>query len=158
AARATWLTRDLTNAPANIKDPAWFAARATALADDAGLVSRTWDLADLTADGFGGILAVGAGSASEPRLVTVTYDPVGPDGEPRHDVRHVVLVGKGITYDTGGISIKPREAMVPMKTDMAGAAVALAAVLGAASAELPVRVTAVLPLAENHFSGSSYRP
>lgn len=158
AARATWLTRDLTNAPANIKDPAWFAARATALADDAGLASRTWDVADLTAGGFGGILAVGAGSASEPRLVTVTYDPVGPDGRPRRGARHVVLVGKGITYDTGGLSIKPREAMVPMKTDMAGAAVALATVLGAAAADLPVRVTAVLPLAENHFSGGSYRP
>lgn len=157
-ARATWLARDLTNAPSNIKDPAWFAARATALATDAGLVSRTWDADDLATDGFGGILAVGASSASPPRLVTVTYDPVGPDGEPRPDARHVVIVGKGITYDTGGISIKPREAMVPMKTDMAGAAVALAAVLGAAAEELTVRVTAVLPLAENHFSGASYRP
>jgi len=70
----------------------------------------------------------------------------------------VVVVGKGITFDTGGLSIKPREAMVPMKTDMAGAAVALANVLGAAEAGLPHRVTAVLPLAENAFGGGSYRP
>jgi leucyl aminopeptidase len=73
-------------------------------------------------------------------------------------VRHVVVVGKGITYDTGGLSIKPREAMVPMKTDMTGAAVALATVLGAAQAGVAHRVTAVLPLAENHFGGASYRP
>jgi leucyl aminopeptidase len=69
-----------------------------------------------------------------------------------------VLVGKGVTYDTGGLSIKPREAMVPMKTDMTGAAVALATVLAAANEGVAHRVTAVLPLAENHFGGASYRP
>src|SRR5699024_5600620 len=72
--------------------------------------------------------------------------------------RHVVVVGKGITFDTGGLSIKPREGMVAMKTDMAGAAVALATVLGAAAAGLPHRVTAVLPLAENAVGASSDRP
>lgn len=87
-------------------------------------------------------------------MVRVTWTPTGR----RAAGRHVVLVGKGITYDTGGLSIKPREAMVPMKTDMAGAAVVLAAVLGAAELAIPHRVTALLPLAENAVGASAYRP
>jgi leucyl aminopeptidase len=132
------------------------ADRAVELAREAGLRVEVRGPAELAAEGFGGILAVGAGSASAPRLVTVSYEPAATDSARR--TRHVVVVGKGITYDTGGISIKPREAMVPMKTDMAGAAVALATVLGAAAAQVAHRVTAVLPLAENHFGAASYRP
>lgn len=159
AAAATWLVRDLANVPSDVKDPAWFADRAVELADALGLDTTVRGPAELGSEGFGALLAVGAGSARPPRLVTVTYDPadhgVLPAGA---DVRHVVVVGKGITYDTGGLSIKPREAMVPMKTDMAGAAVALAVVLGAARARADRRVTAVLPLAENHVGAASYRP
>jgi len=151
-AGATWLVRDLANTPSNVKDPAWLAERARRLGSKAGLDVQVLGPRELAAGGFGGILAVGAGSASSPRLVRLTYTPAGGGG------RHVVVVGKGITYDTGGLSIKPREAMVPMKTDMAGAAVALATVLAAARAEVPHRVTAVLPLAENHFGAASYRP
>jgi leucyl aminopeptidase len=151
-ARAAWLARDLANTPSNTKNPVWLADRATALAHEADLEVEVWDLARLRAEGFGGILAVGVGSASEPRLVTVRYRPASSGGQ------HVVVVGKGITYDTGGLSIKPRDAMIPMKTDMTGAAVALAVVLGAAEAGLPHPVTAVLPLAENAFGASSYRP
>lgn len=154
AARATWLARDLAAVPSNVKDPAWLAATAARLAQDAGLEHRVLGPDELAAAGLGGILAVGAASASTPRLVTVTHEPL----ETGDAVRHVVLVGKGITYDTGGLSIKPREAMVPMKTDMAGAAVALAAVLAAAAAGVPHRVTAVLPLAENHVGAAAYRP
>lgn len=152
AATATWLVRDLANTPSNVKDPAWMADRARRLAGRAGLEVEVLGPRELAAGGFGGILAVGAGSASPPRLVRVAYTPAGAAG------RHVVVVGKGITYDTGGLSIKPREAMVPMKTDMAGAAVALATVLAAAEARVPHRVTAVLPLAENHVGAASYRP
>ncbi|MFC8193236.1 leucyl aminopeptidase family protein [Cellulomonas sp. NPDC057328] len=153
AASATWLVRDLTNTPSSTKDPAWMADRARRLATRAGLEVEVLGPRELAAGGFGGILAVGAGSASSPRLVRVAYTPpAGGTG------RHVVVVGKGITYDTGGLSIKPREAMVPMKTDMAGAAVALATVLAAAEAGVPHRVTAVLPLAENHVGAASYRP
>ncbi|WP_136518818.1 leucyl aminopeptidase family protein [Cellulomonas telluris] len=152
AAAATWLVRDLANTPSNVKDPAWMADRARRLAGRAGLEVEVLGPRELAAGGFGGILAVGGGSASSPRLVRVTYTPEGRAG------RHVVVVGKGITYDTGGLSIKPREAMVPMKTDMAGAAVALATVLAAAEARVPHRVTAVLPLAENHVGAASYRP
>ncbi|WP_264031914.1 leucyl aminopeptidase family protein [Cellulosimicrobium sp. SH8] len=161
AADATWLVRDLANVPSDVKDPAWFADRAVELADALGLDVTVRGPAELGAEGFGAILAVGAGSARPPRLVTVTYDPADHGVVPADagaDVRHVVVVGKGITYDTGGLSIKPREAMVPMKTDMAGAAVALAVVLGAAGARSDRRVTAVLPLAENHVGAASYRP
>lgn len=156
AASATWLVRDLANTPSNIKDPAWLAAQAVRLAEAAGLTVTVRGPQELAAEGFGGILAVGSGSASTPRLVTVEYTPEAE--APAGGWRHVVVVGKGITYDTGGLSIKKREAMVPMKTDMAGAAVALATVLGAAAAGVAHRVTAVLPLAENHVGGASYRP
>ncbi|KRD42856.1 leucyl aminopeptidase [Cellulomonas sp. Root930] len=152
AAAATWLVRDLATTPASTKTPAWLADQAKHLATKAGLEVTVRSPRELAAEGFGGILAVGAGSASPPRLVTVSYTPTNAGG------KHVVVVGKGITFDTGGISIKPREAMVPMKTDMTGAAVALATVLGAAAAGVAHRVTAVLPLAENHVGGASYRP
>ncbi|MDM8086198.1 leucyl aminopeptidase family protein [Cellulomonas cellasea] len=155
-AAATWLVRDLANTPSSVKNPAWLAEQAVRLGAEAGLSVQVRGPKELAAEGFGGILAVGAGSASTPRLVTVDYTPAGD--APARGRRHVVVVGKGITYDTGGLSIKPREAMVPMKTDMAGAAVALATVLGAAAAGSQHRVTAVLPLAENHFGGASYRP
>ena len=167
AAQATWLARTLAATPSDTKTPAWFADRASELAQDAGLTVEVLEPQALADRGFGGILAVGSGSAHGPRLVTVRYEPdagarrpaARGTGRARHvGARHVVLVGKGITYDTGGLSIKPREAMVPMKTDMTGAAVALATVLAAASAGVRHRVTAVLPLAENAFGGSSYRP
>lgn len=154
AASATWLVRDLANTPSSTKNPQWLAEQAVALGRAAGLAVRVRGPQELAAEGFGGILAVGSGSASEPRLVTLEYVPAATTTRSRH----VVVVGKGITYDTGGLSIKPRMAMIPMKTDMAGAAVALATVLGAAAAQVPHRVTAVLPLAENHFGGASYRP
>jgi leucyl aminopeptidase len=105
----------------------------------------------LRAEGFGAILAVGGGSATPPRLVELSWNPDGP----RH---HVVLVGKGITFDTGGLSIKTREGMKLMKKDMGGAAAVIAATLAAADLELPVRVTALAPLAENAVSGAAYRP
>ncbi|MBD5787034.1 leucyl aminopeptidase family protein [Cellulosimicrobium terreum] len=160
AAEATWLVRDLANQSSDVKNPAWFASVARSLADDHGLDVEVREPAALEGEGFGALLAVGAGSANGPRLVTVTYDPEAHGVSTRgHDApRHVVVVGKGITFDTGGLSIKPREAMVPMKTDMAGAAVALAVVLGAARSGSRRRVTAVLPLAENHVGASSYRP
>ncbi|MDM7830815.1 leucyl aminopeptidase family protein [Cellulomonas edaphi] len=153
AARATWLVRDLAITPSSTKTPAWFADQAKRLASRGGLEARVLGPRELAAQGFGGILAVGSASTSPPRLVAVTYTPAGATAG-----KHVALVGKGITYDTGGLSIKPREAMVPMKSDMTGAAVALAAVLGAAEAGVLHRVTAVLPLAENHVGAASYRP
>ncbi len=152
AASATWLVRDLANTPSSTKTPEWLADQAKRLGTEAGLSVEVLGPRELVREGFGGILAVGAGSASPPRLVVLRYTPAEPGG------RHVVVVGKGITYDTGGLSIKPRESMVTMKTDMAGAAVALAVAIGAAQAGSVHRVSVVLPLAENHVGGSSYRP
>jgi leucyl aminopeptidase len=151
-AAATWLARDLTNTPSSVKSPQWLADQIVEqAAGRPGLTVRVWTPDELAAEGFGGILAVGGGSASGPRFVELSWSP--PDA-----TRHVVLVGKGITFDTGGISIKPRDGMLLMRKDMAGAAAVLAATLGAAELGLPVRVTALAPLAENMVSGSAYRP
>nr|WP_281373277.1 leucyl aminopeptidase family protein [Kineococcus aurantiacus] len=152
-AGATVLTRDLAATPSNLKDPQWLTAQVHELAAGLRLKVDVRDEARLRREGFGGLLAVGAGSASSPALVQVGWTPRATPGAP-----HVVLVGKGITYDTGGLGIKPRESMVAMKTDMAGAAAVLAVVLAAARLKLPVKVTGLLALAENAFGASSYRP
>jgi leucyl aminopeptidase len=158
-ASATWAVRDLAATPSNVKNPQWLVDRAAEAAREAGLRLDVWDERRLAAEGFGGLLAVGGGSATPPRLVRLDYAPDGASDTRRPDDRRpVVLVGKGITFDTGGLSIKPREAMVAMKTDMAGAAVVLAVL--AACRTLAVRrpVIGLLALAENAVSGSSYRP
>jgi leucyl aminopeptidase len=151
-AAATVLARDLTNMPSSVKNPAWFAARIDReAAGTPGMAVTVRDREWLAAEGFGGVLAVGGGSASPPRLVEVAWRPRGAR-------THVVLVGKGITFDSGGLSIKPVAAMKLMRKDMAGAAAVAAAVLGAARLKLGVRVTALTPLAENMVSGAAYRP
>ena len=147
-----WLARDLTNTPSSVKNPAWLAEQVVAeAAARTGLRVTVREPEQLRAEGFGGILAVGGGSATPPRLVELGWHPAGA-------ARHVVLVGKGITFDTGGISIKTREGMKLMRKDMAGAAAVVAATLAAADLDLPVRVTTLVPLAENAVSGSAYRP
>ncbi|MCC3290391.1 M17 family metallopeptidase [Arthrobacter sp. zg-Y1110] len=151
-ARAVWTARDLTNTPAETATPDWMAAQARVIAGRSGLLVRVRDENELRADGFGGLLAVGGGSEHPPRLVEASYQPDGGD------LPHVVLVGKGITFDSGGISLKPRDAMMTMKTDMAGAAAVLAVAEAAAALKLPVKVTAVLALAENAIGAASYRP
>jgi leucyl aminopeptidase len=151
-AEYTCLARDLTNWPSQEKTPAWFAARVTrAAARQPGVTVTVREPATLEDEGFGGLVAVGSGSTRGPRLVQLDY-------RPRHPKRHVVLVGKGITFDTGGIDIKPRDGMKLMRKDMGGAAAVVAATLGAAALELPIRVTALAPLAENMISGSAFRP
>ncbi len=127
-AEAVALARDLANTPSMIKSPEWLAAEAVAIAAEHGLSSRIWREAELAAGGFGGILAVGSGSVHPPRLIELSYQPA-QDGAGPAD-RHVVLIGKGITFDSGGLSLKPNDGMKLMKTDMAGGA----AVIGAMSA------------------------
>jgi leucyl aminopeptidase len=151
-ARATALVRDLAATPSDVKSPAWLAGRAADLGGERGLDVRIWDEEALAGGGFGGLLAVGGGSATPPRLVRLDYTPAG------RARGRVVLVGKGITYDTGGLSIKSREAMVPMKTDMAGAAVVLSVVAACAEAGVRRPVTALMAIAENAVGASSYRP
>jgi leucyl aminopeptidase len=156
-AKAVWLARDLANTPSNEKDPAWLADRAREVAMATGLECRIWDETELRGEGFNGLLAVGSGSSRPPRLISLGYRPDEENGASAES-SHVVLVGKGITFDSGGLSIKPREAMIPMKADMAGGA-AVIAVLGALR-ELGVRhrVTGLVAAAENMPSGSAYRP
>jgi leucyl aminopeptidase len=149
---ATTLARDLTNTPSVDKSPQWFADQVARRVDGrAGLHLKVLDEAALSAGGFGGVLAVGSGASRPPRLVELAWRPRGAS-------RHVVLVGKGITFDSGGINIKPVDGMRLMRKDMGGAAAVIATVLGAADLRLPVRVTALAPLAENMISGRSYRP
>ncbi|MET7463411.1 leucyl aminopeptidase [Nonomuraea sp. NPDC005501] len=147
-AQAVALARDLANTPASVKTPAWLAERAA----EQGVPVRVWDEEQLQAGGFGGILAVGRGSANPPRLIQLSYVP---EGTPE---RHVVLVGKGITFDSGGLSLKPTENMKTQKTDMAGGAVVIAVIGALARLGVPVRVTGLVASAENMPSGTAQRP
>jgi leucyl aminopeptidase len=152
--RTGWLARQFATTPSNEKDPAWMAARATELAAEAGLEVTVWDEKKLAADGFGGILAVGKGSTRPPRFIRLDYVPAGADD----DTPYVVLVGKGITYDTGGLSLKPREGMVSMKRDMTGGGSVMATLAALRELGAQVRVTGLICAAENMPSGTAYRP
>jgi len=153
-ARAQLLARGLALTPSNTKNPAWMAAQARTLAKRTGLDVTVWDERALAREGFGGLLAVGGGSATPPRLVRLDHEPAGAT----RSTPRVVLVGKGITFDTGGLQVKPVDGMVGMKTDMSGSAVVLAVLAACAELEVPVRVTGLLALAENAVGGASYRP
>lgn len=148
-ARAVVLTRDLVNTPSSHLYPETYAARVKKLAKN--LTVEILEPAELEKQGFGGILAVGSGSSRGPRMVSVSYK--AGKGRPS-----VGLVGKGITFDTGGISIKPAGSMDDMISDMGGSAAVLATALAAAELELDINVTAYLPMAENMPGGAAYRP
>jgi leucyl aminopeptidase len=152
-AKFVFLTRDLIHTPSNIKTPAWMAARAKSMAKHPDLKVRVFSGGELQE--FGGLLAVGNSSPNPgPRFIEVSYAPKGSKNWP-----HVVLVGKGITYDTGGVSLKrPYENMVAMKSDMAGAAAVLGVVSAMPELKPKARVTALLMCAENALSGTSQRP
>ncbi|MFG6476658.1 leucyl aminopeptidase [Microbacterium sp. P06] len=148
---AVALVKDLVTTPAEWFGPADFAERAQSSVADLDVDVRVWDERELREDGFGGILGVGQGSDRPPRLVRLDYAPAGA-------TRHVSLVGKGITFDTGGLSLKPAASMVGMKYDMCGAATVLAVVRAAAALSLPVRATGWLCIADNMPSGRAIRP
>jgi leucyl aminopeptidase len=150
---AGWRSRMLATVPSNLKSPQWLAEQAEQIAAENGLSVEVWDEHKLGKQGFGGILGVGQGSATPPRLIRLDYTPAGGRKAPR-----VVLVGKGITFDSGGLSIKPAQGMITMKRDMTGGAVVMA-VLGALGAlGCSLRVTGLIPTAENAVGGSSMRP
>ena len=153
-AGAGWRARFLATVPSNLKNPAWLAEQAREVAEGAGLGYRVWDEQQLAAEGFGGILGVGQGSASPPRLVRLDYAPKRASRR----TPTVVLVGKGITFDTGGYSIKPGEAMATMKRDMTGAGVVLATMAALGAVGCPVKVVGLLACAENSVSGTAMRP
>jgi leucyl aminopeptidase len=144
--------RDWVNTAPNELRPPDFADAIAEAATKAGLEVEVLDEKALADAGYGGILAVGQGSTAPPRLVRLAYRPsvAAP--------KHVALVGKGITFDSGGVSIKPAQGMWEMKSDMAGAAAVAATMLAVADLKPAVSVTAYLPLAENMVSGSAYRP
>src|SRR6266567_1782680 len=150
-ATAVALARDLTNTPSVRKCPQWLAEAASAVAADNGLGVRVWADQELASAGFGGLTAVGSGSGRPPRLIELSHSPPGAR-------RHVVLVGKGITFDSGGLSLKPNDGMKTMKTDMAGGAAVIAAMSALASLGVADKVTGLVAAAENMPSGSAYRP
>ncbi|MFH9659875.1 leucyl aminopeptidase [Streptomyces sp. NPDC017248] len=143
--------RDLVNTPPNDLTPASFAALVQTAAKEHGIKVQVLDDKALAKGGYGGILGVGGGSAATPRLVKLSYKH--PEAE-----KHLAFVGKGITYDSGGISLKPAGHNETMKCDMSGAAAVFAAVVAAARLGLEVEVTGWLALAENMPSGSAVRP
>jgi leucyl aminopeptidase len=145
--------RDWVNTAPNDLQPPAFADAIAGAARDAGLAVEVLDEEALRAGGYGGITAVGQGSSAPPRLVRIAYTPEGGSNGKR-----VALVGKGVTFDTGGVSIKPAQGMWEMKSDMAGAAAVAATMLAVAALRPAVAVTAYVPIAENMPSGSAYRP
>jgi leucyl aminopeptidase len=156
--RAVRATRDWVNLPPGDLTPPVFA---DAVSDAVAEVTKgrgapkvgvkVFDEKQLEELGCGGILGVGQGSSARPRLVEITYSPRGAK-------KHLALIGKGITFDSGGLTIKPAQGMQEMKSDMAGAAAVIQATLAIAALKLPVKVTTLAPMAENMVSGSAIRP
>ncbi|KAA0925781.1 MULTISPECIES: leucyl aminopeptidase [unclassified Rhodococcus (in: high G+C Gram-positive bacteria)] len=151
-AESVAVARDFVNTPPSHLYPEEFAAQAKALGTAAGLKVEILDDKTLEKDGYGGIHGVGKGSSRLPRLVRLTHSG-GKRG-----AKKVALVGKGITFDTGGISIKPAAGMENMTSDMGGAAAVIATVILAAKVDLPLDVVATVPMAENMPSGTAQRP
>ncbi len=151
--RAGCAAREVATWPSRDKTPQWLADRASAMADDAGLDVRVWDEQALAAAGFEGILGVGRGSARPPRLIQLRYAPRGSRTR-----GHVVLVGKGITFDTGGLWLKPRDGMMTMKRDVTGGAVVLAVMAALRALDVPLRVTGLVAAAENSIGADAQRP
>jgi leucyl aminopeptidase len=151
-ARAVNLARDLVNEPGNVKAPAWLAEQAQVAAAAGSLRCTVLGPEELRREGCGALLGVAQGSVREPRLIVLEY--AGSDAQ----AAPVALVGKGVVFDAGGISLKPAEKMDEMKMDMAGGAAVIAACLAAALLKLPVNLVGVVPAVENLPSGSAIRP
>lgn len=156
-ATAVATARDLVNTPPSHLFPAEFAKRARALAESVGLEVEVLDDKALAKAGYGGVIGVGQGSSRPPRLVRLIYRGSRLAKNPKK-AKRVALVGKGITFDTGGISIKPAASMHHMTSDMGGAAAVIATVSLAAQSELPIDVIATIPMAENMPSATAQRP
>jgi len=159
-ADATRLARDLSNEPAGALTPSQLAEVAVEVAERSGLEATILDEAAIADAGLGGLLGVAAGSSQPPRLIKLVYEPADIDARKGLDGRvpTVALVGKGITFDSGGLSIKTAEGMKPMKTDMSGAA-AVIATLGACRAlGVGVRVIGIAPTTENMPGGGAIKP
>lgn len=150
--RAVSLARDLVNEPGNVKSPAYLAEQAVAAAAAGGLRCTVLGRTALEQEGCGALLGVAQGSIREPQLIVLEYRGTVTDADP------VALVGKGVVFDAGGLSLKPAEKMDEMKMDMAGGAAVIAACLAAAQLQLPINLVGVVPAVENLPSGSAIRP
>ncbi len=157
AAGAATFARDLVNTPAGDMTPRVLAERVRdRLSGLTGTTVEVWDEDRIAEERLGGVLAVARGSAEPPRLVRATYTP--PDEQGADARRHVVLVGKGITFDSGGLSLKPADAMMTMKNDMSGAAIVLSVLSACADLGVRVKVTAIAPMTENMPGGRAQKP
>jgi leucyl aminopeptidase len=150
-AEGVMLARDLVNTPAMDKPPSRMAEIAAEIADRTGVGLTVYDEEQCRAEGFGGLLGVNAGAAHPARMVVFEYEPEDAQA-------FIAVVGKGIVFDSGGLSIKPAAAMETMKTDMSGAAAVFGAVQAIAELGLPVKVLGITPLTENMPGGAALRP
>lgn len=151
-ARAVTVARDLSNRPAGDLTPSHLAAEAERLGEAGGFEVDVWGRERIVEEGLGGLEAVAAGSAQEPKLIRMAYEPAGDAAAT------VVLVGKGITFDSGGLSLKTADGMMTMKTDMSGAAAVIAAMSVLDEIAPPVRVVGIVPATENMPSGTAVKP
>ena len=151
-ARATWLARDLINAPANEVNPAHLAKVALDLAKEAGLAVQVFERADCRKMGMGAFLGVAAGSEQPPKFIHLTYTPKG------RSRRRVAVIGKGITFDSGGLDLKTAEGMLRMKDDMSGAAAVLGIMKALPQLAPAVEVHGLIAATENMPSGAATRP
>ncbi len=150
--RAVGVARDMVNEPGNVKSPEFFAGKARLLAEECGFDCRILERDELEEEGMGAMLGVAQGSVREPRLIVMEYRGAKKDAAP------VVLIGKGVVFDAGGISLKPSEGMEEMKMDMGGGAAVLGAMTAVATLGLPLNVVGLIPAVENLPSGSAIRP
>ena len=145
------MARDLINEPAGGKKPEVLAGIAADMCNELGIDITVYDRDQIVEEGFGGLLAVSLGATNPPRMVVMEYRPEGAE-------KTLALIGKGIVFDSGGLSIKPASAMETMKTDMSGAAAVFGAMRAIATLGLRVNVTAITPLTENMTGGAAQRP
>jgi leucyl aminopeptidase len=151
-AKYTFIVRDLINTPPSHLTPESFCQRFKKLSSGAKVRVEVLDEKQLRKLGYGGIIGVGQGSANPPRLLHISYQPA------KKSVKRFAFVGKGITFDTGGLALKPAQGMEAMKSDMSGAAAVCAAALAIAELQLPIAIDAWAPLAENMVSDTATRP
>lgn len=150
--KAVSFTKDLVNEPANNLTPAEFANRAKKELQNSGIKVTVFSKVELIKRKMGAVLAVGGGSKNEPKMIILNYKPK------TKAKKKIALVGKGVTYDTGGLSIKPTAGMLEMKADMAGGAVVTGIMKAAAELKLPIELIGIIPAVENSISGNSFRP
>lgn len=147
------LTRDLVNLPPNVCTPAYLAEVAAQTADTVGLQTQVFDQEQMETLGMGALLSVAQGSDTPPRFIILEHNP-----DRASELDTIVLVGKGVTFDTGGYSLKSKDGMATMKGDMAGAAAIIGAMHAIGAMDVPLHVVGLVPASDNMISGHAYRP